>query len=234
MRSITAVPALLLVFSLGLPTAAAQEKPLTGLAVPAPADGAPWAPLVAEAAARFAVPDAWLRAILAAESGGDPAAVSPAGAMGLMQLMPATWRALSRTYGLGDDPFAPRANILAGAAYLRMLRDRYGSPGFLAAYNAGPGRYEAYRRGLRPLPAETLRYVARLSVRLALSGDLGAPVRAGQDEHAAMPDWRDAPLFFSPRPLGETDRSTDPANVDALAMPPRDSLFPRQLRNERP
>src|SRR3546814_5730962 len=74
------------------------------------------------------------------ESRGDVRAVSPKGAMGLMQLMPDTWASLRVRLGLGANPYDPRDNILAGAAYLREMHDRYGSPGFLAAYNAGPGR----------------------------------------------------------------------------------------------
>ncbi|MGH1557443.1 lytic transglycosylase domain-containing protein [Caulobacter segnis] len=76
--------------------------------------------------------------MIGAESGGDPRAVSPKGAMGLMQLMPGTWRDLSVQHDLGADPFDRRANVLAGAAYLRQLFDRFGRKGFLAAYNAGP------------------------------------------------------------------------------------------------
>ena len=60
-----------------------------------------------------------------------------------MQIMPQTWAELRARYGLGTDPYDPHDNILAGAAYIRELHDRYGAPGFLAAYNAGPGRYEA-------------------------------------------------------------------------------------------
>src|SRR3546814_9197460 len=71
-----------------------------------------------------------------AESAGDVRAVSHAGAMGLMQIMPATWTYLRGRYGLGDDPYHVRDNIIAGTAYLRELHDRFGSPGFLAAYNA--------------------------------------------------------------------------------------------------
>ncbi|WP_447411863.1 lytic transglycosylase domain-containing protein, partial [Clostridium perfringens] len=74
------------------------------------------------------------------ESAGDAHAVSRAGAIGLMQIMPATYAELRRDLGLGPDPFAVRDNVLAGTAYLRRMYDRYGSPGFLAAYNAGPGR----------------------------------------------------------------------------------------------
>jgi hypothetical protein len=82
--------------------------------------------------------------------------------MGVMQLMPDTWAALRVRYGLGRDPYDPRDNILAGAAFLREMHDRYGSPGFLAAYNAGPSRYEDYLDQRRPLPGETIAYVAEL------------------------------------------------------------------------
>ena len=97
---------------------------------------------IAEAARRFGLPVAWIRAVMDAESAGDVRAVSRNGAMGLMQILPDTWSELRARYGLGRDPFDPRDNILAGAAYLREMHDRYGSPGFLAAYNAGPQRYD--------------------------------------------------------------------------------------------
>ncbi|MFT9222759.1 lytic transglycosylase domain-containing protein [Gluconobacter oxydans] len=115
--------------------------------------------LVRQAAERNAIPATWVRAVLQAESAGDPHAVSGAGAMGLMQLMPGTWKEVRRTLNLGADPFDPRDNIAAGAAYLRWLHDRYGDAGFLAAYNAGPGRYDDHLATGRPLPAETISYV---------------------------------------------------------------------------
>ena len=68
-----------------------------------------------EAAARFDLPKAGLLAVIEAESGGAPGAVSAKGAMGLMQLMPATWREIREQLALGDDPFDPRDNVLAGA-----------------------------------------------------------------------------------------------------------------------
>ena len=98
--------------------------------------------VVAEASQRFGIPASWIRAVMQVESFGDVRALSPKGAMGLMQIMPEAWAALRSRYGLGADPFDAHDNILAGAAYLRELLDRYGSPGFLAAYNAGPARYE--------------------------------------------------------------------------------------------
>lgn len=130
---------------------------------PAIAAAEPWADAIAEASARFGLPEGWVRGVIRAESGGDVRAVSPKGAMGLMQLMPETWRQARAELGLGADPYQPRDNILAGAAYLRSLYDRYGAPAFLAAYNAGPARLEAYLLRGRPLPAETRRYVATLA-----------------------------------------------------------------------
>src|SRR5258708_29108280 len=97
------------------------------------------------------------------ESDGKQRARSSKGAMGLMQIMPDTWADLRARYGLGADPYEPRDNILAGTAYLREMHDRYGSPGFLAAYNAGPTRYEEYLSTGRELPAETQLYVAALA-----------------------------------------------------------------------
>ncbi|MBS0966467.1 lytic transglycosylase domain-containing protein [Acetobacter okinawensis] len=116
--------------------------------------------LVREAAAQAAIPPSWIRAVLRIESDGDRHAVSSAGAMGLMQIMPGTWRDLRRTLNLGADPFDPHDNITAGAAYLRWLHDRYGDVGFLAAYNAGPRRYDEHLATGRPLPDETRAYVA--------------------------------------------------------------------------
>ena len=125
-----------------------------------------WTPFLAEAAQRFAIPQAWIRQVMRVESGGRVALhgrpiTSSAGAMGLMQLMPQTYAAMRRRYGLGNDPFAARDNILAGAAYLRQMYDRFGK-GFFAAYNAGPGRYQAYLDGRRPLPAETRSYLMKV------------------------------------------------------------------------
>ena len=71
--------------------------------------------------------------------------------MGLMQIMPKTYAELRARYHLGSNPYDPRDNILAGAAYLREMHDRYGSAGFLAAYNAGPDRYDEHLATGRPL-----------------------------------------------------------------------------------
>jgi len=123
----------------------------------------PLAAYVTESSRRFGVPEHWIRAIMRVESQGKQRARSKKGAMGLMQIMPGTWTDLQSRYRLGADPYDARDNILAGSAYIRELRDRYGTPGFLAAYNAGPGRYERHRATGRPLPDETQAYVAMLA-----------------------------------------------------------------------
>ena len=128
----------------------------------------PWGPYIVEAAQRFDVPDRWVREVIRAESSGQmyqngQLTTSPVGAMGLMQVMPGTYDELRQRYGLGDDPYDPHNNILAGTAYLREMYDLYGSPGFLAAYNAGPGRLEDYLMRNRGLPDETRRYVAKIA-----------------------------------------------------------------------
>jgi hypothetical protein len=123
----------------------------------------PLAAYVTESSRRFGVPERWIRAIMRVESQGKQRALSKKGAMGLMQIMPGTWTELRSRYRLGADPYDARDNILAGAAYIRELRDRYGAPGFLAAYNAGPGRYERHLATGRPLPEETQAYVATLA-----------------------------------------------------------------------
>lgn len=124
-----------------------------------------WADYIAEASGRFGVPEAWIRRVMRAESGGRTTLngrpiVSHAGAQGLMQLMPGTWLAMRSTHGLGNDVHDPRDNILAGTAYLRAMYDRFGYPGLFAAYNAGPGRYAEHLATGRRLPAETIAYVA--------------------------------------------------------------------------
>ena len=127
-----------------------------------PARAATFQELIAEASRRFGVPASWIAEVMSVESRGRANALSPKGAIGLMQVMPATYAGLRLRYGLGANPWDARDNVLAGAAYLRELYDRYGAPGFLIAYNAGPGRWDDYRLRARPLPAETVAYIARL------------------------------------------------------------------------
>lgn len=162
----------------------------------------PWGPYIQEANLRFGVPDAWIRAVMRQESGGrqwgaDGGPVtSSAGAMGLMQVMPGTYAILQRQHGLGADPYEPRSNILAGAAYLRDMHARFGTPAFLAAYNAGPDRVEAYLSGSTMLPDETVDYVAAIGPRIGMAGSFGPSAYgsgvAGLAAAQATPDPSDA------------------------------------------
>ncbi|HUA09042.1 MAG TPA: lytic transglycosylase domain-containing protein [Candidatus Acidoferrales bacterium] len=113
--------------------------------------------LVNQASLVSGVPPGLVRAILMAESAGDPSAISLAGAEGLMQLMPAT------AAGCGiSDAFDPNQNVQCGASYLKRMLDRYHGNVTLAvaAYNAGPGAVDRYH-GVPPYP-ETQAYVARV------------------------------------------------------------------------
>lgn len=210
--------------ALALPVAALAQ------AQDAPAERAPsadpYAAPIAEAARRFGISEAWIRVVMRIESAGDARAISSAGAMGLMQIMPATWTELRTRHGLGNDPYDPRDNILAGAAYLREMHDRYGSPGFLAAYNAGPGRYEEYRATGRPLPAETRAYVAVLAPMIG-GGDVATPVTVATADPLA---WTRAPLFIAQavgsaradRQQGEDDPAAPSARPPARDLAPAD------------
>lgn len=152
----------------------------------------PYAGPVADAARRFGIPEGWIWAVMRVESGGNARAVSRAGAMGLMQIMPATWADLRARYGLGADPYDVRDNIMAGAAYLRAMHDRYGNASaMLAAYNAGPGRYDDYLSRGRPLPPETVAYLAQLTTVVSTAGAAEVAVSAPPDPFV----WRRAALF---------------------------------------
>ncbi len=173
---------------------------------PGPADD-PWGPYVRTAAARFRVPEQWVRAVMRQESGGREQAVSPVGAMGLMQVMPATYDGLRARHHLGDDPYDPRNNVLAGTAYIREMFDRYGAPGFLAAYNAGPDRLDRYLSGSSPLPDETVNYLAAIAPNLGsavpLSGPLAeyasaGPPAAAPPSVASLASGCDANAAFDP------------------------------------
>jgi soluble lytic murein transglycosylase-like protein len=144
------------------------------LASPARADPVEqWRPLIAEASHRFGIPAAWIERVMRAESGGRTALGgrpirSRTGAIGLMQLMPATWAEMRARLALGNNPDDPRDNILASTLYLRLMHDRFGYPGLFAAYNAGPGAYAAYLAGRRTLPRETLVYLATVTGQAAV------------------------------------------------------------------
>jgi hypothetical protein len=175
----------------------------------------PWGPYITEAALRFAIPAQWIRAVMRQESDGQQQAVSPVGAMGLMQLMPGTYGELRRRYSLGNDPFEPHDNIMAGAAYVREMYDRYGAPGFLAAYNAGPDRLDAYLASGDPLPDETVGYLTaiapNLGTQVAMTGPLA--VYAGSAQASGMAPIVLASAAPSPRSLAagcDPDAAYDP------------------------
>jgi hypothetical protein len=171
-------------------------------------------------------------------SGTNERAISPKGALGLMQVMPKTWVELSVRYGLGIDPFDLRDSILAGAAYLREMHDRFGSPGFLAAYNAGPERYEQHLATGRPLPAETQAYLAALAPVIDLGQQHG-----GSSVASRIVPWRRAPIFveqLESTPVNGRSASAlsfkTLSEVPSAARPPvlnprADSLFVRR-KNE--
>jgi Transglycosylase SLT domain len=178
---------------------------------PMPTSVVRWKPLIVEAAARFEVPARWIERVMAQESrglttlNGQPI-TSSAGAMGLMQIMPATYSELRRRYGFGPNAYDPHDNILAGAAYLAELYRRYGYPNLFAAYNAGPSRLEAFLFGGRPLPDATTAYVA------AITG-AEIPSHSRPKSHAQAPsaDGRDG-LFFVNRSSQSTSKSPIPTS----------------------
>ena len=149
---------------------------------------------VTEASQRFGIPEHWIYAVMRVESAGRIGAVSSAGAMGLMQLMPGTWARQRARFGLGSDPFDPRDNIMAGTSYLREMYDSYGADGFLAAYNAGPGRYADYRDKGRPLPAETRAYVGRIAPMLQ-NGSSPTLLAGASPLPVVRTSWTQAALF---------------------------------------
>lgn len=169
-----------------------------------------WHPLIVEASARFGIPVDWIYRVMRAESGGHALLrgrpiTSPKGAMGLMQVMPATYADIARRYALGPDPHLPRDNILAGTAYLRLMYDRFGYPGLFAAYNAGPERYAALLRSGKRLPEETRLYLARIA------GDTPPGVPAPAFTAPVAPR---ATLFF---PLNRAPGQGDSTSISAPA-----------------
>jgi hypothetical protein len=204
----------------------------------------PWGPYIREAAAKYDVPEQWVRGVMHAESDGrmyenGQLITSDAGAMGLMQVMPGTYDELRARYSLGNDPYDPHDNIMAGTAYLRELYDAYGSPGFLAAYNAGPGRLDDYLTRNRALPDETRHYVAKVGPYLA-DGTPDRPSSAGEFAMNQIPiDIPRGPRYpvrseprvalansrYQPHPARGEGRV--PLQVATLPEPPRPPSVPR-------
>jgi hypothetical protein len=203
--------------------------------VPGPPED-PWGPYIRQASSRFDVPQQWIRTVIRQESGGreyknGQPITSDAGAMGLMQLMPATYGELAARYGLGSDPYEPHDNIMAGTGYVRQLYDRYGSPAFLAAYDAGPHRLDTYLAGNGSLPNETVNYLASAAPNLGndrpLSGPLAAFAHAPASRRGSVPHayarnnvsrcWRDPNAAYDPdAPCG----TAPPVEIAQAPTPP--------------
>jgi hypothetical protein len=199
----------------------------------------PWGPYIHEASGRFSVPEPWIRAVMHQESGGQQflngqPITSDAGATGLMQVMPATYAELQSRYNLGSDPYNPHDNILAGTAYIREMYDKYGSPAFLAAYDAGPHRVDDYMAGRSALPNETVNYVAAVAPHLGNDRPMSGPLVAYASNGTApvSPDpvpqayatapiagcWRDPDAAYDP---GAPCRAAPPPSQIAAAAPPQ-------------
>ncbi|HZF43960.1 MAG TPA: lytic transglycosylase domain-containing protein [Sphingomonadaceae bacterium] len=216
---------------LGIAPLASAQSPTGSPAAPvsAPPGAHPYAGYVAEASQRFGIPEAWIWSVMRVESAGNPAVTSHAGAMGLMQVMPGTYAELRSRHGLGPNPYDPRDSILAGAAYLREMHDRYGSSGFLAAYNAGPGRWEDYVSRGRPLPAETVAYMTRLGPMVGSSAAPAPKVVARVDRLA----WTRASLFVRIGTGEASSRTDDEPDAPTLQGSNGESA-PAQVRRPQP
>jgi hypothetical protein len=184
----------------------------------------PWGPYIREASGKYDIPETWIRALMRQESGGSlyrggRLITSSAGAMGLMQVMPGTYAELRARYSyLGPDPFDPHDNIMAGVAYMREMYDMYGSPGFLAAYNAGPNRLDDYLANQRALPDETRHYVAVIGPSL---GNASPRVRSPAQQYA----MNQIPLYIPPGPrygygTGVTVPTVQFASASTTFLPP--------------
>lgn len=161
------------------------------------------------------------------ESGGNALSLSWAGAMGLMQVIPSTYAKMRLQHGLGPDPWNPRDNILAGAAYIREMYDQYGFPGFLAAYNAGPGRVDGFMNRTSPLPAETVNYLSVLAPRLqgttVAEGPLSVFLRATMPATAA-PVLGPQVISMQAVPIRSASAKTNAMGPNTMGLVPRGML----------
>ena len=187
--------------------------------------GDPWGPYITKAAERFDVPERWIREVMRVESSGQlyqngKLTTSHAGAMGLMQVMPGTYEELRLRHGLDDDPYDPHDNIMAGTAYIREMYDLYGSPGFLAAYNAGPRRFEDYAIRNRALPNETRRYVAKIAPYIA-------DHRPNRESEAAQLAMYQIPSDIPAGPRYPRGRAPAPVALAQVSQPTGREAFQR-------
>lgn len=191
----------------------AMASPKSATADPIARAPSPCTAHAAEAAARSALSEAVILRVMHVESRGRATAISPKGAMGCMQIMPATWRYLTARHRLGSDPWNARFNMIGGALYLAELARQFGFPGAYAAYNAGPARYARHIRGAGPLPAETVAYMASLT-------GTAPPHRAeARSVNATPPRWQEAGLFLrvDPARAATTERAASVAELPKAA-----------------
>jgi Soluble lytic murein transglycosylase and related regulatory proteins (some contain LysM/invasin domains) len=193
-----------------------------------------WAGEIAQASAQFRMPGAWIGAVMGAESGGHTTLkgrpiTSSVGAMGLMQLMPDTYDNMRQRYNLGADPYNPYDNILAGTAYLRQMYERYGYPHLFGAYNAGPGRFDAYLKTGKPLPFETRAYVEKIvpGVRLDGKGQPSRPVPSAtiSTVKRTESDSRSALFFVQSGARSASENAEKTATTQAESARARPVLF---------
>ncbi len=179
-----------------------------------------WSTLIKDASRRFALPESWIRAVMTVESGGrtmlgeNQPMTSRAGAMGLMQVMPQTWSAMRQQYSLGNDPYDPHDNIVAGTAYLAALYRQYGYPAMFAAYNDGPGGLDGHQRLGEDVPPETTDYVLDIASILR-TGVRRPPGAAGNLDWLLRPDRPYASgVLVTAAPLPPAPRRTYPPDDD--------------------
>lgn len=192
---------------------AALARPQTLRPVPQPT----WDAWIRDHAASAGMDPRLVQAVMQAESAYNPRAVSRTGALGLMQLMPATARQLAVA-----EPLSPEQNIRGGVTYLRQMLDRFGSVELaVAAYNAGPGAVERYR-GIPPY-AETRAYVQRVMA-LYRGGSILAGISIAGDGRPSRPHGlvRDAAPSMLQRALAA--RALPVAPRPATAAPVRSTV----------
>ncbi|WP_334146672.1 lytic transglycosylase domain-containing protein [Hyphomicrobium sp.] len=208
-----------------------QHSRVVGTIAPVPSSDL-WSTDITDAAQRFAIPETWIRTVIDVADVGDPRVLSARGAIGLMQLMPETWRGLRERHGLGDDPFQPRDNIMAGAAYLRELSERYGSlRAAMTAYHAGPERFEEHLATDFALPADTVAFFAKVVAAIGKHDEVAPAFASATDV-----EWTDAPLFVAREksqsddtiPLAEKSSGTPTRGASAMLTPASRDLFARR------
>jgi hypothetical protein len=196
-----------------------------------------WTPYIREASKRFGIAEDWIKAVMRMESGGHTRSAdgtsitSRTGAMGLMQLMPETWRDMQREYGLGRDPYDPHDNVIAGTAYLRWLYEKFGFPKMFAAYNAGPATEAEHSAGARDLPNETRNYVRGIAHILGSKAPVseavasaGTPALTAESAATERP-MPESSIVSLMRPDGVQVR-IDAATVTSIRVPIPDEYAP--------